>query len=121
MRLHVGELGAEELLGAIAGEILDDVDVFAAAVVAAAGITLGVLVGQDTALRLQHRARHEVLRGDHLEGVALPSQLPVHRRRDLGVELSQGCGVDVGHVVSLDARGAEESASASVGDLPGPG
>ena len=37
VRLHVGVLGAEELLGAVDGELLDHVDELAAAVVALAG------------------------------------------------------------------------------------
>ena len=89
MRLHVRELGTEEFLGAVAREILDDVDVFAAAVVAAAGVALGVLVGQDAALCLQHRARDEVLGGDHLQRVALTTQLTGHRLGDLGIEFGQ--------------------------------
>ena len=44
VRLHVRVLGAEQLLRAIDGEFLDDVDHLAAAVVAPAGIPLGVLV-----------------------------------------------------------------------------
>ena len=44
--LHVGVLGAEQLLDAVDGQLLDDVDVLAAAVVALAGIALGVLVGE---------------------------------------------------------------------------
>ena len=40
VRLHVGVLGAEELLGALDGEFLDDVDVLAAAVVAPARAAL---------------------------------------------------------------------------------
>ena len=86
VRLDVGELGAEQLLRAVAREVLDDVDVLAAAVVAASRVALGVLVRQDAALRLQHRARNEVLRRDHLEGVALAGQLPRHRGSDFGIE-----------------------------------
>jgi hypothetical protein len=48
---------AEQLLGALDGQRLGDVDELAAAVVAAARIALGILVGQHRALRLQHRAR----------------------------------------------------------------
>ena len=44
--LHVGVLGAEQLLDAVDRELLDDVDVLAAAVVALAGVALGVLVGE---------------------------------------------------------------------------
>ena len=47
VRLHVGVFGSEELLGAIAGEVLDHVGEFASAVVTLAGIALGVLVGED--------------------------------------------------------------------------
>ena len=50
VRLDVGVLGAEQLLGAVDRELLGDVDLLAAAVVAAAGVALGVLVGE-------HRAR----------------------------------------------------------------
>ena len=46
VRLHVGVLGAEELLRALDRERLDDVDELAAAVVALAGIAFGVLVGE---------------------------------------------------------------------------
>ena len=42
--LHVGVLGAEELLGAVAGQVLDHVDILAAAVVAPAGIAFGILL-----------------------------------------------------------------------------
>src|SRR5258705_442341 len=49
MRLHVGVLRAEEFLGAIEGELLDFVRVFAAAVIALAGIAFCVFVGEDRA------------------------------------------------------------------------
>ena len=51
VRLDVGVLGAEQRLGAVDRELLDDVDVLAAAVVALARVALGVLVGQHGALR----------------------------------------------------------------------
>jgi hypothetical protein len=46
MRLHVGVVGAEQLLAAVDGQLLGHVHVLAAAVVALARIALGVLVGQ---------------------------------------------------------------------------
>ena len=46
VRLHVGGLGVEQLLGALDRDLLDDVDELAAAVVALARIALGVLVGE---------------------------------------------------------------------------
>jgi hypothetical protein len=45
MRLHVGVVGAE-LLGAVDGELLRDIDELTAAVIALARITFGVLVGE---------------------------------------------------------------------------
>ena len=90
MRLDVGEIGAEKFLGAGAGDVLDDVDVFAATVVAASRVAFGVLVGQDAALGLQHRARHEVLRRDHLQRVTLTAELSGHRSGHIGIELGEG-------------------------------
>ena len=89
VRLHVGVLGAEQRLGPVDGQLLDDVDVLTPAVVAAARVALGVLVGQDRSLCLQDRLRGEVLGGDHLQGVALAGELGVHGGRDLRVELRQ--------------------------------
>ncbi|MNI25278.1 hypothetical protein D3C73_789200 [compost metagenome] len=51
VRLDVGVIGTEQLLGALDGQRLNLVDVFAATVVALARITFGVFVGQATALR----------------------------------------------------------------------
>ena len=67
VRLHVGVLGAEELLGAVARQVLHDVGELAAAVVALAGIAFGVLVGEDAAGGFEHRFGGEVLAGDQLE------------------------------------------------------
>ena len=71
IRLHVGESAVEQALGALDGERLGDVDELAAAIVAPARIALGVLVGHHRALRLEHGARDDVLRGDQLDLVLL--------------------------------------------------
>src|SRR5699024_745514 len=68
-------------------------------------VALGVLLGQHRPLRLEHRARHEVLTGDHLEGALLAGQLAVEDLGDIGVQLGDGliedvhgasCGADKG-------------------------
>ena len=59
--LHVGVASAEELAGAVAGEVLDEVDLLAAAVVALAGVALGVLVGEDGAHSLHDGGAGDVL------------------------------------------------------------
>src|SRR4029077_16200346 len=58
----------------------------AAAVVAPAGITLGILVGEDGPLRLEDGLAHHVLGGDQLEIVLLALGLTL----DGGVDLRVG-------------------------------
>ena len=87
MGLNVRVLGAEQLAGALAGDILSDIHREAAAVVALGRIALGVLVGQHGAHRRHHRGRNDVLAGDQLEVLLLTLQLLRHRVADLGVIL----------------------------------
>ena len=95
--LHVGELGAEQLLDAVDGQLLGHVDVLAAAVVALAGVALGVLVGQLAALGLHHRGRGVVLAGDQLDVVFLAARLVLDSGPELGVDQGEGGGVAVKH------------------------
>ncbi len=61
MRLDVGVIGTEQLLGAFDGQGFDFVDVLAATVVALARIAFGVLVGQAAALGLHYALAGVVL------------------------------------------------------------
>ena len=92
MRLHIGELAAEQFGDALDREALGDVDELAAAVIALARQPLGIFVGQHRALRLQHRTRDDVLRRDQLDLVALAAKLKPDRLGDLRVGLAQGRG-----------------------------
>ena len=103
MRLDVGEVAAEQLLGAVDRQLLGDVDILAAAVVAPARVALGVFVGQHRALRLQHRGGDDVLAGDQLDAVLLADQFGAERRGQLGIGLGE--------------RGAEEPLQAGGGTL----
>src|SRR5215472_5844336 len=67
MRLHIGMLGAEEFLGAIARQVLDHVDKLAAAIVAAAGIAFGVLVGEDAAGGFENSFGSEIFARNELD------------------------------------------------------
>ena len=67
MRLHVGVLGAEELLGAVASEVLGHVDHLAASVVAPARVALGILAGEDRPHCLEDGEARVVLGCDQLE------------------------------------------------------
>src|SRR5262249_9410704 len=77
----------EELLRAVDRELLDLVDHLAAAVVAAAGIALGVFVRGHRAHRLEDRGPSEVLGGDQLDLPALTLELVAAQPRALGVDL----------------------------------
>ena len=89
VRLDVGVLGAEELLGALAGEVLDHVGEFASAVVALAGIAFGILVGEDRAGGFEHGLADKVLRGDQLETFVLAVLLVGNGLGDLGVHRTE--------------------------------
>ena len=73
--LHVGEFGAEQLLGPVDGQLLHDVDELAAAVVPPARIALGIFVRQHAAGGLHHGRARVVLAGDHLQAVGLALDL----------------------------------------------
>ena len=65
--LDVGECAAEELLRPLACEVFDLVVKLAPAVVACAGVALGVLVGEAGAHRVHHARRDVILGGDEFE------------------------------------------------------
>ena len=83
--LHIGILCAEQLAGALDGDVLHLVHIDAAAVVALAGQALGILVGQDAAHRGHDSRRDDVLAGDQLNVLALTGQLTVHGRAQFRV------------------------------------
>ena len=67
VRLYVGKTAVEQGARTLAREVLDHVDLLASAVVPAAGITLGVLIGEDAAHGLHNRRRDEVLGRNKLD------------------------------------------------------
>ena len=101
MRLDVGVLGAEEFLGAIDGELLDLIREFAATVIALAGKTFGVLIGEDGAHRFEDSFRDEIFGGDEFETGGLALGFFAEEIGDLGidgVERTEHAGVGVsGH------------------------
>src|SRR3546814_21098480 len=79
---------AEQRLGAFDRELLDLVRRCAELIIALARITLGIFVGEDRALRLEHRLRDDVLAGDQLDLMALELEFVgdarEHRRNGIG-------------------------------------
>src|SRR5699024_9845551 len=69
--LDVGVVAVEQLPGAVDGELFGDVDVFAAAVAAFAGVAFGVFVGELAALGFHHLGAGVVFRGDQFDVVFL--------------------------------------------------
>ncbi|MCY1554788.1 hypothetical protein D9M68_913890 [compost metagenome] len=90
MRLDVGVVGAEQLLGPVYCKLLDDIHMLAATVVALARITFGVLVGQLGALGLHHLRAGVVLRGDQLDMVFLTLGLAANGIEERRVKIGQG-------------------------------
>ena len=107
VRLHVGVLGAEDLLAAVDGELLDLVDHVAAAVVARARQPLRVLVGEHGAGGLEDGAAGEVLAGDELERLLLADELAAQQLVELGVEVVERLAPP------LAADGAQAGSSSS--------
>ena len=89
--------------GALDRELLGDIDELAAAVIAPARIAFGIFVGQHRALRLEHGARDDVLRGDQLDLVALAAELELDRAGDLRIGV--GKGAEKNELERIDARG----------------
>ena len=89
MGLHVREACAEKLAGAFACQVFHEVHLLAAAVVALARVSFGVLVREHAAHRLHDRRRREVLRRDELDAVPLARQLLTQRVGDKGIGLGK--------------------------------
>ena len=113
MGLHIGELASEQLAGAFDRQGFPDIDMLAAAIVPPARIPFGVLVGHDRPLRLQDRARNDVLRRDQFDLVALAPQFGADRGKDIRIGSGQSLpkktvgGRACTHVSLLCARGFE--------------
>src|SRR5579871_1091205 len=71
MRLNVCETASEKLRNTLNRQIFGNVDVLAAAIIALARLAFGIFVGEDRALRLEHRGADIILRGDQLDIVLL--------------------------------------------------
>ena len=105
VRLHIGVGGTKQRLGALDRQILSLIHILAAAIVALAGITFRVLVGQRCALRLHHTGAGVVLRGDQLDMLFLATLFLADSGENLVVESLDG-HVVVKHGVPLAGSGS---------------
>src|SRR3546814_19415041 len=90
MRLDVGEWAVEKLPCAIDGQCLDLIRWPAALIITAARITFGIFVGEDRALRLQHRLADDVFTRDQFDLFLLALQLMRETRRHGGTGRTTG-------------------------------
>ena len=90
VRLHVGKTAAEQLASAFAGKVLDNIDLFTAAVIALAGQTFGIFIGQVAARRRHHRGGNEIFARYQLDIVPLAVEFLFHRLVHFGVGISYG-------------------------------
>ena len=85
VRLHVSVVSAEQLFGAIDSQLLYDIDVFTAAVVALARISFSVFVGQLRALRLHNARAGVVFGGDQFDVLFLTYFFLLHSLPQFGI------------------------------------
>ena len=89
MRLHVGVLRSEQLLGSVSRQVLHDVGKFATTVIALAGIPFGILIGEHRPHCFKHRFADEVLGCDQLQPFMLAANFIVDGGSDLRICLVQ--------------------------------
>ncbi|CCK08080.1 FIG00053978: hypothetical protein [Cronobacter sakazakii 696] len=85
VRLHVSVVSAEEFFRAVNRQLLNDIHIFAAAVVALARITFGIFVGQLRALRLHHARAGVVFGGDQFDVLFLTYFFLLHSLPQFGI------------------------------------
>ena len=89
--LHVGIFGSEEFLDALDGQCLDDIDHLASAIVATAGISLGIFVGEARPHGLHHLFTHEVLTCYQLDASLLTLVFALNQSKNLVVSFHLCC------------------------------
>src|SRR3546814_9446041 len=92
MGLHIGEGAVEKLPCALDRKAFHLVRRAAALIIALAGISLGIFVGEDRPLGLKHRLADDVLAGDQFDLVLLALKLMRHARRDRRVGVAEAEG-----------------------------
>jgi hypothetical protein len=81
----------EEPGDALDREAFGHIDELAAAIIAPAGIALGVFVGQNRALRFEHRFRDDIFRCDQLDFMSLAAEFQLDRLGDFGIGIGETC------------------------------
>ena len=75
VRLNIGMICAEQLLCAVARNVLDDIDILTSAVISLSGQTLSILIGKHGPRCEQHALRNNILGGYQLDVMTLTLKL----------------------------------------------
>ena len=89
---YVCESASEKFRNPFNSKGFGDVHILAAAVIAPAGQSFRVFVGEHRALRFEHRLAHDVLGRDQLNLIALAAELLRNSVRDLRIGLCERRG-----------------------------
>ncbi len=92
MRLHIHIGAVKQRLRPVNRQLLHHIAVFTALIIALARIAFRIFVRENRSLRLQHRARNDILRRDQLDLSLLACQFTINRRRHRRVGRSQAGG-----------------------------
>ena len=90
MRLHIGVACMKQFFSAVDRQLFGHIHMLAAAVVALAGVTLGVLVGEHRTLRHQHARAGVIFRGNQLNMILLTLPFCLQRLPQCGVQTGDG-------------------------------
>ena len=89
MWLHIDESSAKQLFRTLDGKCLNNIDMLAAAIIAAAGIAFGIFIGQNRALRFENTGADDILGRDHLDLVLLADQFMPDRSCQFRIGIRQ--------------------------------
>ncbi|MNI48833.1 hypothetical protein D3C73_1034170 [compost metagenome] len=89
VRLHIGMIGTEELLGTVTGQILHDIHIFTTAIIPFARIAFGIFIREHRTHRFHYSFADDILRGNKLNIGTLTAQLQSHRFQYCRVTLTQ--------------------------------
>src|SRR3546814_3222093 len=111
MGLHIGEGAVEKLPCALDRKAFHLVRRAAALIIALAGISLGIFVGEDRPLGLKHRLADDDLAGDQFDLVLLALKLMRHARRDRRVGVAEAAGEEAVRLHRVAGCRSEEHTS----------
>src|SRR5438105_3223871 len=104
VRLHIRMLGAEQLLGALARQVLYHVRELASAVVTLSGISFGVLVGKHRPHGFEHSFAYKVLGSDQFQALMLAARFVIDSSGDIGINGGKRTGHPVRHESAPEAN-----------------